>query len=140
MRPFDKRCRACGQYANCRDNWLSWLFFIIGLVATVAIRVVDLLYHWGPFWGKLAWYIGVGGFLVFFLYKYRQNARQKKELAASGLKAKLAGQEPLDKDDYRRLDQLFCRLSSPQETINYFFIFAASLAALALALFFDLTG
>lgn len=138
MRPFNKRCRACGQYANCRDGWLSWLFFAIGLVATVAMRVVDLLYHWGPIWGKLAWYTGVGGFLLFFLYKYRQGIRQEKNLAASGLKAKIARQEPLAEEDYRRLGQLFCRLGSPQERINYFFIFAASFLALALALYFDL--
>ena len=61
----DKKCLNCTQRKNCEDSLISWIFFIIGLVATVAIRIVTVLIDVQPIYGKIAWYIGIGGFLLF---------------------------------------------------------------------------
>ncbi|MCG2711953.1 MAG: hypothetical protein L6416_06485 [Candidatus Omnitrophica bacterium] len=39
----DKKCLNCLQRKNCGDSFVSWIFFVIGLVATVAIRIVTVL-------------------------------------------------------------------------------------------------
>lgn len=65
------KCLNCVEYKRCRDSYVSWIFFAIGLVATIAMRVVTVLIHMSPLYGKIAWYIGVGGFFVFFIYKFR---------------------------------------------------------------------
>ena len=41
---------------------LDGTYFIIGIIATVAIRVVTVLTHLDPIYAKVAWYIGVGSF------------------------------------------------------------------------------
>ena len=73
---MDKKvCVNCGQRRNCDDSLVSWVFFIIGLVVTVSIRVVTVLMNVNPVYGKAAWYIGVSGFLAFFIYKFNANQR-----------------------------------------------------------------
>ena len=49
---------------------------IIGIIATIAIRIVTVLMHWNPFYGKLAWYIGVGGFIIFLLKSIWPSAKE----------------------------------------------------------------
>ena len=74
----DKKCINCPEYSRCRDTYVSWIFFVIGLIATIAIRVVTVLIHINPLYGKTAWYIGVSGFLLFFIYKFNVNQARSK--------------------------------------------------------------
>ncbi len=48
----DKICLNCSQRKNCGDSFVSWIFFIIGLIATVAIRVVTVLMDINPLLGR----------------------------------------------------------------------------------------
>lgn len=40
-----------------------WFFFITGIIATVAYRIIFLL---DPFWVEIAWYTGTIGFILYF--------------------------------------------------------------------------
>ena len=131
------KCLSCSEYTNCKDSFASWVFFIIGLIATVAIRVVTLLIGMDPVYAKLAWYIGVGGFFVFFVYKFKVNQTRAKVIRQQSLVDKVALGKQLTKEDYVLISAILCGLSSRKERINYFFIFALSAIALLLALYID---
>jgi hypothetical protein len=134
---FYDKCVNCAEYKRCKDSFASWIFFIIGLVATLSIRVVTVLIHLDPIYGKIAWYIGVGGFFAFFLYKYRVNRQRSDLIDGAGLVEKISGGKDLTQEDYNIIGAILCALSSKQERINYFFIFALSAFALALAFYLD---
>ncbi|MFH1458724.1 MAG: hypothetical protein ABIG31_06170 [Candidatus Omnitrophota bacterium] len=134
----DKICLNCPQQKNCSDSFVSWIFFIIGLIATVAIRVVTVLMNINPLFGKMAWYIGVGGFLLFFIYKFNANRALAKLIDKKDLIEKARNQKPFSFEEYSLIAEIFCNLKSEKERINYFFIFAVSAVALFLAIFFDL--
>jgi len=133
----NKECINCIEYKRCRDSYGSWIFFIIGLVATIAIRVVTVLMHMRPLYGKIAWYIGVGGFFVFFVYKFRVNQARSRTIAQRNLVDKIGQGKQLAKEDYSLISAILCGLSSKKERINYFFIFALSAIALLLAIYMD---
>lgn len=133
----DKTCSNCSQKKNCSDSFVSWIFFIIGLIATVAIRVVTVLMNIHQLYGKIAWYIGVGGFLLFFIYKFNTNRVLAKLIDEENLIEKARGQKPLSLEEYNLIAQILCSLKSEKERINYFFIFAVSAVALLLAIYFD---
>lgn len=133
----DKICVNCSQKKNCQDTFISWVFFIIGLIATVAIRIVTVLMNIHQIYGKIAWYIGVGGFLVFFIYKFNNNRRLSRLIDEENLIEKARGQKPLSAEDYDLISGILCSLKSEKERINYFFIFAVSAVALVLAVYFD---
>lgn len=134
----DKVCLNCSQQKNCRDSFVSWIFFIIGLIATVAIRVVTVLMNINALYGKIVWYIGVGGFLLFFIYKFNVNRALTKLIDKKNLVEKARNKKPLSPEEYNLIAEILCNLKSEKERINYFFIFAVSAVALLLTTYFDL--
>jgi len=133
----ESNCTNCPAFKQCRDSAASWLFLFIGLVATLAVRLVTLVVSFGPFWPKFTWYVGVAGFLVYFLYKFRQDRTIQHELHTSGLVQRLRGEEKLTQEDYAFLRATVCRLRSKKDGINYFFIFFTSALSLILAFYQD---
>jgi len=132
-----RKCIDCSEYTNCKDSFASWVFFIIGLIATVAIRVVTVLIGLNPVYAKIAWYIGVGGFFIFFVYKFRVNQARSKSINQQDLVNKINQKKQLTNEDYSLISSILCGLSSNKERINYFFIFALSAIALILAIYID---
>ena len=133
----DKNCLSCGQRKNCQDSSSSWFFFIIGIIATIALRVVTVLMHVSPIYGKIAWYVGVGGFFIFFVYKFKVIKAKALLINQKDLMNKIANQEQLVKDDYIVIKEILCGLSSKKDSFNYFFIFALSALALLTAIYID---
>jgi len=130
-------CITCAEYKRCKDSRASWIFFIIGLISTIAIRVVTVLININPLWGKVAWYIGVGGFFIFFIYKFRISQASARLVEKQNLMHKINKKEILKSDDYDLIGSILCGLTSKKERINYFFIFGLSAVALILAIYFD---
>lgn len=103
----------------------------------MAIRVVTVLINIKPVYGKIAWYIGVGGFLIFFVYKFNANRALAKIIDKENLIEKAKAQKPLSAEEYSLIAAMLCNLKSEKERINYFFIFAVSAVALIFAIYFD---
>ena len=133
----NKKCENCIEGKRCRDSRVSWIFFIIGLVATIAIRAVTVLMHLNPVYAKVAWYIGVGGFFLFFVYKFRVNQVRSDLIAQQELVDKISRRQQLTEENYNLVSAILCSLSSRKERINYFFIFGLSAVALLLAVYMD---
>lgn len=130
-------CSDCFRLKKCREPLINWVFFLTALVATIAIRAVNLFMDFDPNMAKALWYIGIIGFFVFFLYKFRYDNMLHKELENTGLKDKLLRKEELLDHDREILGTIICGLSSKKDKINYFFIFLTSGLALILAIWVD---
>ena len=133
----NKKCLTCSEHDNCKDSLTSWVFFIIAIIATIAIRVVTVLAHLNPTYAKMAWYIGVTGFFAFFVYKFRVGQERSKSITQRQLVDKINSKKPLDSEDYSLISSILCALSSKKEQINYFVIFGLSAIALILAIYMD---
>ncbi len=130
-------CINCGEYKNCKDSFASWIFFIIGIIATIAIRVVTVLIHMNPVYAKIAWYVGISGFFLFFVYKYRVSQARSGLIQDQHIMDKVNKQEKLSANDYSLIGSILCGLSSRKERINYMVIFGLSAVAIALAVYMD---
>ena len=130
-------CTECSEYKNCKDSFASWSIFIIGLIATVAIRVVTVLMHLNPLYAKIAWYVGIGGFLAFFVYKFQISQNRVRIIAKQNLISKINNQKGLTEKDYATIGAILCGVGSKKERTNYFFIFDLSAIALFLAIYMD---
>jgi len=134
---MDKNCLNCSEYKNCRESWTSWIFFVIGMIATIAIRVVTVMAHLKPVYGQVAWYIGVAGFFIFFIYKFRIDQARYKLIVKKDLMHKVKRGEKISDEDRQLISSLLCSLSSHKDRINYFLIFFSSAVALIIALYID---
>lgn len=130
-------CYDCFRLKRCKEPIVSWVFFFIALVAVVALRAVNVVFDSNPILAKVFWYIGVTGFFVFFIYKFKYHTLMQKELDSTKLVDKLLSKEKLSDHDYDVLGTILCRLRSKKDYINYFFIFFFSGIALALAIYAD---
>lgn len=131
------KCINCAENKRCKDSFVAWIFFIIGIIATIAIRLVTVLIDIRPIYGKIAWYIGVGGFFLFFIYKFRIYRERRDIIEKANLVQKLSKKSELSENDYNVISSILCALRSRKELINYIFIFALSAIALMLAVYFD---
>lgn len=130
-------CIDCAEHRRCKDSFTSWIFFIIGLIATISIRVVIVLINVDPIYAKIAWYIGIGGFFIFFVYKFRVSQARSNLIRERKLVDKISQKGRLTEEDYSLMSTILCALSSKKERINYFFIFGLSAVALIVAIYFD---
>ena len=112
------KCINCGEYKNCRDSFKSWIYFIIGLIATVSVRLVSLFMDYNVIYAKIAWYVGVIGFFIFFLYKFRVETNRAKLIIEKNLMSKIRGNRQLEEDDYGLVSSILCGLSSNKDRIN----------------------
>ena len=132
------KCEGCRLKNVCKQSRLSWIFFLTGLVATVAMRIIEPVRTIDPLYAKLSWYVGVGGFFIFFVYKYKNMKDRSKLIRDSGIKEKLVGNTPLKEDEYLLLAEIVCSQDSWRDRTNYLVIFGLSAVAIAAALYFDL--
>jgi len=133
----DKTCINCAEYKRCKSNSVSWVFFIIGLIATIAIRAVTVLVHVDPLYGRIAWYVGVTGFFVFFIYKFKVEDARSRFIKKSALMDKISRGDAIEEGDRKLIGSILCALSSNKDRINYIVIFASSAIAIAIAVYLD---
>lgn len=131
-------CFVCNSpHKRCRDSVGAWIFFIVGIIAALAIRIVTVLIHIDPLYAKIAWYVGVGGFLAFFIYKFRLAQARSRAITRQDLIKKVNCHLPLEDQDYSLIGAILCGYSSRKERINYLAIFILSALALVLAVYLD---
>lgn len=133
-------CVGCREYEHCRDSFHSWIFFIIGLVSTVSVRMVAIFVGRNDLYAKAAWYIGVIGFFIFFLYKFNVDRARWHLVARTDVLSRIKRHEQLTDTDYAAVGAILCGLSSHKDRINYFFIFLTSVLTLAFAAYVDFIG
>jgi hypothetical protein len=132
-----KKCIKCVDLKDCQDSPSSWFFLFTGLIATIAVRVVNIAMDFSPFWAKVAWYIGIMGFLIYFLYKYRQHRAKRRFLVNSDIIQNLKKGSVLSAEETEFLSSILCSLRSRKDSTNYFFIFFTSALALLIGIYQD---
>jgi hypothetical protein len=138
---MDKQeCAKCSLKKACDSSATSWIFFFIGIIATIALRIIEPIRTLNPAYGKISWYIGVAGFVLFFAYKYRNLRKQSTIIKESRIKEKLGGAEKLTEKDYALLSKIICSQDNWKERTNFLIIFTVSAAAIIIALILDLAG
>ncbi|MDW8055934.1 MAG: hypothetical protein RMJ13_04430 [Elusimicrobiota bacterium] len=126
-------------YKKCKDSTAALVFFIIGLIATISIRAIGVVANIvGEIGTKILWYIGVVGFLLFFIYKYNIEKRRRKIIFENAILEKISINSELEQKDKEVLGSLICSLISTKDAINYFVIFFTSAISLVIALLYDL--
>jgi uncharacterized membrane protein len=130
-------CRKCPAESYCQETRASWIFLFIGLIATFAVRLVNVGLHFSSVWAKACWYIGIIGFFFYFLYKYIQDQRIRSEIKNASLLEKIAQKKDLSSEDEALLRKVLCALRSQKDAVNYLLIFSSSAVALIIGFYQD---
>lgn len=105
------------------------LFFLIGVLSAISFRALIIFTHVRPEWFRPVWYLGTGGYMIFFLYRYWISQKRKQAIRQFGLLDKLQGQGELSGEERQVLAYLLASLAKSREDLNYLLIFFLSILA-----------
>lgn len=105
-----------------------WLFWV-GIIATIAYRIIVILNYYSALWVEIAWYIGTIGFCWYFAHRYRVAHKRKKLIERQKLAYKISNNKPLDKADREVILYILKGLRSSKAQWNYIAIFFFSAVA-----------
>ncbi|MGV1100557.1 hypothetical protein ACUUL3_14270 [Thiovibrio sp. JS02] len=120
--------------------FVIYLFLIIGLLSAVAFRLLTIVNTFYPALLRPLWYFGVIGYILFFAYRYHISEKRKKAIRENRLLEKIRAAAPLDREDRELIEYVLSSISKSKENINYLFIFALSIVAVAADILLALYG
>jgi len=106
------------------------LFFLVGLVAAFAFRVLIVFSHTYENLFRPAWYLGTIGYLLFFLYRFAISQKRKNAIEQYALIPKLEQSGQLSDEDRQVMVYLLSSIRKSRENLNYLFIFGLSFLAI----------
>ncbi len=118
------------------NKYYRLLVFAIGIIATVAYRIIIILNHYSSLLVSISWYVGTIGFIWYFAHRYRVQDKRSDLIRDKGLTAKVKKGE-LTPDDRKVLLYILKSTTSSKAKWNSIMIFALSVIALAYAIISD---
>lgn len=115
------------------------LIFIIGVIATIAYRLVIVLNNYSQFWVEVSWYVGTIGFIWYFGHRFNIENRRDKIIEKLDLIKKTEAGRPFGPEDKTALLYILKSLDTSLAKWNYIAIFFFSFLAIAYALYVDLS-
>jgi len=113
------------------------MYFWVGLISALLLRLVIIADHYGDVYARIPWYLGVVGYLWFFAHRYHIGKRRLGVIRDLGLLEKIDRREALTEEDFEGLNYVMWSLSVSKERLNYLVIFAFSVIAIVLSLALD---
>jgi len=104
--------------------------FVLGIIATVAYRVIVVLNNYSSLWVQIAWYIGTIGFVWYFAHRFKIENRRDKLITDLNLVAKVKNCTALKDEDKKALEYVLRGLQTSLSKWNYIAIFLFSALAL----------
>jgi hypothetical protein len=121
-----------------QPNSLRWFFFVIGIVATLAYRIIIVLNFYDPSWVKISWYIGTVGFILYFAYLYSLQSRRSDLAKEYDLLNVVKGMKGIKEKQKKALRYIVKSNMTSKAKWNSAVIFILSLLALIIGIILDL--
>ena len=113
------------------------LFFWVGLISALLFRLVIIADHFSDFSARVLWYLGVFGYLFFFIHRYNIAKRRFNVIKELDILEKIQKRKPLTDTDYKALNYLLWSISVSKERLNYLIILVFSVIAIIISLMLD---
>ncbi len=118
------------------NKYYRLLVFWVGIIATLAYRIIIILNYYSSLLVSISWYIGTIGFIWYFAHRYRVQNRYAQIIRERNLRDKLCDNK-LEKDDCDALAYILGGLDSSKAKWNSIAIFVFSALALIYAIIND---
>ena len=114
------------------------ILFAVGIIATIAYRIIIVLNYYSPMWVEIAWYIGTIGFVWYFIHRYNVENRRDNLIEKLELAKKIEKKEELNEEERQATVYILKGLKTSLAKWNYIAIFVLSALALIYAVYQDI--
>lgn len=104
--------------------------FALGILATIAYRIIVVLNHYSQASVQIAWYIGTIGFVWYFAHRFNVENRRDRFITQMGLADKVQNNVVLSDKERQVLVYILRGLQTSLSKWNYIAIFVFSTLAL----------
>jgi hypothetical protein len=115
-------------------GYISYSFFFLGILSAIAFRMIIIFQRLDPVWVRPVWYIGVFGYIGFFMYRYIIARKRKNVIRDFKLIEKVKANACLLDEEKEVTAYLLSSLKKSHEDINYLIIFILSIVAILIDL------
>lgn len=113
-----------------------WMF-LVGILATLAYRLIIVLNHYSSLWVKISWYIGTIGFVWYFAHRFNIESKRDRVIVELNLLEKVRHSSNFKEEDKNALIYILQSLQTSLARWNYIAIFLISALALAYGVYQD---
>jgi hypothetical protein len=113
-------------------------FFLAGIIATLAYRIIIVLNFYDPYWVKVSWYIGTVGFILYFGHRFEIQRRTSKLSQNYNLIREIEKNNGIKGKKKEALLYVVKTISTSKAKWNSLFIFLLSILALIVGIILDL--
>lgn len=113
-------------------------YLCVGVIATIAYRIIIIFSADQNFLIRLFWYIGTIGFVIYFIHRYQISEKRSKIISDHNLDEKVAQITSLGQEDKESLSFVIKSLKVSSERWNFIVIFVTSVIALLIGIYLDL--
>jgi len=136
----DEKVRAGGKKLIKKElphivpGYVSYSFFFLGILSAIAFRIIIIFQRLAPAWVRPVWYIGVVGYIGFFMYRYIIARKRKNAIGDFKLIEKIKADACLLDEEKEVTAYLLSSLKKSHEDVNYLIIFILSIVAILIDL------
>ncbi|MBU3906979.1 MAG: hypothetical protein KKA64_01880 [Nanoarchaeota archaeon] len=121
-----------------KSNTLSIIFFMLGLIGAIGLRVILWVNNWNALWGKFVWYLAMISYIVFYSYRYYIEEKRRDLIIYNKLRQKLYSNEDISSEDRRKLRTVLDSIMVSKWRLNLIILIVISIIVLAIQLMLDL--
>ena len=123
--------------AKLSSKFYRYWMFVLGIIATVAYRIIVVLNHYSPVLVQIAWYAGTIGFVWYFAHRFKVENKRDMLITNMELTKKVEDGVILDRTEKEALVYILKGLQTSLSKWNYIAIFILSTMALAYGFYQD---
>lgn len=106
-------------------RWIIIFFFVLGLFSALCFRLIIFVNNFWPDYSRFVWYLGIGGYILFFSFRFYISSKRRKTIRQNALIQKIK-KNCLEETDRQEIEYLLNSLMKSREMYNYIFIFISS--------------
>ncbi|MAG24015.1 hypothetical protein CMI47_00395 [Candidatus Pacearchaeota archaeon] len=126
------------ELLKSQSRSVMWTFVIIGIIATIAYRIIIILNFYNPLWVKISWYIGTIGFILYFAYIYDLQNKRSKLAIENNLLSVIKQSKEIKGKQKQALEYLVRSNATSKAKLTSAVIFILSALALIIGIILDL--
>ena len=122
---------------HLNSKFYRYSMFALGIIATIAYRIIVVLNHYSPLAVQISWYLGTIGFVWYFAHRFKIENRRDRIITDLELVKKIENNENLSEIERGSLVYVLKGLQTSLSKWNYIVIFILSSLALIYGFFQD---
>lgn len=119
-----------------KGTWIRDLFFYLGIIGAIGLRVVLILNKYNPTYAKISWYVAMVALAAYYYYRRWVEIKRRDLIIKNNLLDKTI-KNKLNTKDRENVAKIIGSTLVSKQMLNLNFLFIASIIAIIIQIMID---